>query len=368
MKKITLQDITPEMLEGARQIVRAVVRWQTVPSNPKLGVKIIASILALDPKKRITKEDLNAGLFAGLCDGLDAGLNAGLSAELLRAGLHAGLEDVLHDGLLHDGLHDGLRDELYAGLCDGLYAGLYAGLHDGLLRAGLDKNNINIEFKYCGIFWSWWLARYLIAAYWGCPLDQKKLGLLWGFCVFCPIIGTVKIKDKFKIVILPKPSKIEFKENGLTTGSVSLPIFELHGDGKPSVEYYGLNLYHWKNIKIPERMGKVKSTEWEAKWLLDEKNVEIKRLLIQTIGYEEIIRKLGGEVIDTWNDEGRGGEYQLLKINQTIDVEPIVLCKMSCPSTGKPYMIRVPPDIDQAYDAITWIRHGYKPEQFVCQH
>jgi hypothetical protein len=273
---------------------------------------------------------------------------------------------------LDDSLDASLRASLRASLDDSLNDSLYDSLYDSLrasLRASLDvKADGKFKLFYCGVFWGWWLARYLIAAKWGAEFDMQKLALLYGFVRFCPIIGIFRKDDRITPFVMPKPSRVCLEERGSTEQAIKLPIFTLHGNGVPSIEYPGLNLYHWNNVKIPERMGKVKSSEWKAEWLLDEPNAEIKRLLITEIGYDKIAAQLNAQTLDTWTDEGRGGQYDLVKIDNEVDVEPILLCKMSCPSTGAPYMIRVPPEITKAYDAITWIRHGYKPEEFICQH
>lgn len=60
-------------------------------------------------------------------------------------------------------------------------------------------------------------------------------------------------------------------------------------------------------------------------------------------------------------------EYTLLKINQRIDVKPVHLLKMICPSTEKIHVLRVPPSIVSARDAICWINGGTDPEDFMLQ-
>jgi len=337
-KKIAINNITPEMIASAQQIARWAISFQSEPVDTKIGYAVLRAIFKLDPQKRVS--------LAGLRDGLHAGLNAGL---------HAGLHDGLHDGL-HAGLHDGLRD----GLHDGLDDGLNVGLRDGLSASLSDASKEQIKFLYCGVFWSWWLCRYLIAYCWGCKLDTTKLALLFAFCRFCPLLGYIESKDKTaQIVILPKPNKVRLVEVGLTAGEIPLPRFELHGDGEPSAEYHGLfNLYHWHNTKIPERMGKVKSSQWQPEWLLDETNAEIRRILMTEIGYERLARELHAEKIDSWR------EYSVVKFPQNLDVEPVQLLTMVCPSTGKLHALRVPPDIASAREAINWCNWGIDADQF----
>lgn len=91
-----------------------------------------------------------------------------------------------------------------------------------------------------------------------------------------------------------------------------------------------------------------------------ENNVELRRALIQGIGYARLYQQLQATELDSWQ------EYTLLKID--IDfVEPIYLLKMSCPSTGFIHALKVPPDMKSACEAIRWVNWGINPEEFSVQ-
>jgi leucine-rich repeat protein SHOC2 len=121
---------------------------------------------------------------------------------------------------------------------------------------------------------------------------------------------------------------------------------------------------------LPRRYW-TKLSEWKAVWLLDEQNSELRRRLIQSIGYEQICDELNAKAIDVWR------EYTLLKINdleRSYDwrrrrniSEPMVLLKMTCPSTQHIHVLRVPPDMTRAEAAITWVNHGIHPDNFASQ-
>jgi leucine-rich repeat protein SHOC2 len=112
-----------------------------------------------------------------------------------------------------------------------------------------------------------------------------------------------------------------------------------------------------------------KLSAWQSEWLLDEDNAELRRVLIQNIGYEKICKDLGAIVLDTWK------EYTLLSIegiseyedDGTLSGEPMVLLKMNCPSTAHIHILRVPPEMTSAEKAITWINHGIHPDEFTIQ-
>jgi leucine-rich repeat protein SHOC2 len=75
--------------------------------------------------------------------------------------------------------------------------------------------------------------------------------------------------------------------------------------------------------------------------------------------------------LDNWR------EYTLLKIDsietmysvygKAIGTEPMVLLKMTCPSTGHIHILRVPPEMTSAEAAITWVNHGIHPDEFAIQ-
>ena len=134
-----------------------------------------------------------------------------------------------------------------------------------------------------------------------------------------------------------------------------------HAEGKPAIEFAdGWNFYYYHGVKLPETYGKVHPNKWQSQWLLSEDNAELRRVLIQGIGYDRIIQELSAQQIDTWQ------EYALLTIDNA-DVEPIYLLKMTCPSTGFIHALRVPPDLTSAREAIRWVNGGIDPEEFSVQ-
>jgi leucine-rich repeat protein SHOC2 len=119
-------------------------------------------------------------------------------------------------------------------------------------------------------------------------------------------------------------------------------------------------VYFFDRLDLPHRYW-TKLSEWKPEWLLDEKNVEIRRLLIQICGYERICQELDAIELDTWR------EYTLLKIDANVDVATMVLLKMTCPSTAHIHILRVPPEMTSAESAITWVNHGIHPDEFAVQ-
>ncbi len=99
--------------------------------------------------------------------------------------------------------------------------------------------------------------------------------------------------------------------------------------------------------------------------MLDENNVEVRRRLIAQVGYERICDALNAIVIDTWREYTLsiidGAEKFYNRRRELVRIEPIVLLKMTCPSTAHIHILRVPPEMVSAEAAITWVNHGIHP-------
>jgi hypothetical protein len=117
-----------------------------------------------------------------------------------------------------------------------------------------------------------------------------------------------------------------------------------------------------------------KLSDWKSEWLLDEENAEIRRRIIEELGYEKICDELKALTLDSWR------EYNLLRIGgvdaifsiqedeldplpEVLYREPMILLKMTCPSTNHIHILRVPPEITSAEAAITWVNHGVHPDR-----
>ncbi|PSB43180.1 DUF6745 domain-containing protein [Chamaesiphon polymorphus] len=142
-----------------------------------------------------------------------------------------------------------------------------------------------------------------------------------------------------------------------------LDIFDPNIDPKIRIRIHGVDL--------PRRYW-TKFSEWKAEWLFDEENAEIRRVLIEQVGYEKICKELNAIEIDTWREytlmiiDGVEVEYDE-ENDELIDIEPMVLLKMTCPSTNHIHILRVPPDTTSAEAAITWVNHGIHPDKFAIQ-
>ena len=136
----------------------------------------------------------------------------------------------------------------------------------------------------------------------------------------------------------------------------------LHAEGSPAIQFAdGFSVYVYHGIRLPEEYGKFPPSQWQSHWLLSEENAELRRVLIQGIGYDRLCQELQTTELDYWQG------YSLLRIDKTVDSEPMHLLKMNCPSTNYIHVLRVPPDIELAREAIKWVNWGIEPQEFLVQ-
>ncbi|MEG4069690.1 leucine-rich repeat domain-containing protein [Microcoleus sp. Pol11C2] len=166
--------------------------------------------------------------------------------------------------------------------------------------------------------------------------------------------------------VCSRPTKLSFDSQN-----------RLHAEGESAIEFSdGYKLYSYHGVTLPEKYGQVHPSQWQPTWILEEDNAELRRVLIQGIGYARICQELQATELDCWQ------EYTLLRIDADIDgfdpddfkgdddvpeKEPIYLLKMTCPSTEFIHALRVPPEMQSAREAIRWVNWDVDYEDFSVQ-
>lgn len=95
--------------------------------------------------------------------------------------------------------------------------------------------------------------------------------------------------------------------------------------------------------------------------ILNTENVELRRVLIEQIGYETFLQQVGGIIRD--RDRDAGGDRQLVCIPFDDD-EPLMMLKVMCPSTGHLHVLRVPPYMDNCHQAAAWVAGFDNPDDY----
>lgn len=116
----------------------------------------------------------------------------------------------------------------------------------------------------------------------------------------------------------------------------------------------------WRGVLIDERIA-FRPEELTAKEALAEKNAERRRVMIERIGYLRFATEAKAKILD--EDKDSGGVRQLLSIDLLED-EPLVGLSCICPSTGRQYLLRVPPNMKTCHQAAAWMAGFDDPSQY----
>lgn len=101
-----------------------------------------------------------------------------------------------------------------------------------------------------------------------------------------------------------------------------------------------------------------------AERVLTERNAELRRVMLERAGVEQILAKADAKVVDS--DMDAGGERRLYRVSQSagepsanpfIAARRLVFCYLlcQCPSTGRKYLLRVPPEMQTCRQAAAWM-------------
>ncbi len=116
----------------------------------------------------------------------------------------------------------------------------------------------------------------------------------------------------------------------------------------------------WRGVTIDRRIAFEPETI-QPNEILQTVNVELRRVLMERMGYEVFMAQAKAEVLDT--DTDPGGKRSLLRVPIAGD-EPLVCLSVSCPSTEREYMLRVPPEIRTCRRAAAWLAGFDNPDEY----
>jgi hypothetical protein len=135
---------------------------------------------------------------------------------------------------------------------------------------------------------------------------------------------------------------------------------ELAGSGITSQPAGHGFVLRWRGVQVSDRIA-FESQSITGQDILNTENVELRRVLIERLGYETFLQQVGGIVRD--RDLDAGGERQLVYIPFDDD-EPLTILKVTCPSTGHLHVLRVPPYIRSCRQAAAWVAGFDNPDDY----
>jgi hypothetical protein len=181
------------------------------------------------------------------------------------------------------------------------------------------------------------------------------------------VLGHLNLRGETSLYHLPEHLTCESLDISDCPHLQSLPkglhvthSIEIAGSGITSLPAGHGFVLRWRGVEVSDRIAFAAET-LTGQEVLKTENVEIRRVLIERLGYETFLAQVGGVIRD--RDTDAGGERQLICIAFEDD-EPLMLVKVICPSTGHLHVLRVPPDMDTCHQAVAWIAGFDDPDDY----
>ncbi|MHB8625227.1 MAG: leucine-rich repeat domain-containing protein [Aggregatilineales bacterium] len=161
-------------------------------------------------------------------------------------------------------------------------------------------------------------------------------------------VKNLDISDCSQLTSLPPHVFIVERLNVAGAGLTSLP------DGVPAY------IVHWRGVRVDPRIA-FRPETITAQEVLNQPNAEVRRVMLERMGYEKFMQEANAEVLDL--DRDPGGQRRLLRVPMERD-EPVVCLEVADPSTNRGYLLRVPPTILTCQQAAAWIAGFDNPDDY----
>ena len=126
----------------------------------------------------------------------------------------------------------------------------------------------------------------------------------------------------------------------------------LHCETGPACAYPdGWSIYAWHGVRVPEAAIVTPADQIVLDSVLTERNAEVARVLMVRAG-PRVWRDERVEAVHRDTD-GAGQPRELLRI-RIPEGQPMQVVRVSCPSTGGEYRLRVPPTVQTCQAAVAW--------------
>jgi hypothetical protein len=146
--------------------------------------------------------------------------------------------------------------------------------------------------------------------------------------------------DRDTVIAVPRPN-------------LTLADGRLHSPRRPAARWVEESLWFWQGVWIPDHLA-TRRGELGLADVLGERNVERRRILIDVIGFENLVQAATGGVPSQQDDYGR-----LWRLGNLLDDEEYVAVEVvnSTPDpdgSSRRYFLRVPPATKTARAGVAW--------------
>lgn len=181
------------------------------------------------------------------------------------------------------------------------------------------------------------------------------------------VLGHLDLSGASELYHLPENLTCETLDISDCVNLTNLPFglhvthwIELAGSGISSLGTGHGFVLRWRGVQVNNRIA-FESDSITGQDILNMENVELRRVLIERLGYETFLQQVGGLI--RCSDRDAGGERQLIYIPFEDD-EDFVVLKVICPSTRHTHILRVPPHMQSCHQAAAWIAGFTNPDNY----
>lgn len=143
------------------------------------------------------------------------------------------------------------------------------------------------------------------------------------------------------VIVTRRPDMLNRDEQG-----------RLHSDSTAAIAYAdGWKLWAWHGVLVPQQVIEAPHT-LTTDQIINETNAEVKRVMLERYGFDTFMQNTKAEKMDS-SDFGTLWKADLGE-GETGDDRYLVMVEVVCPSTDRKYMLRVPPTMTRAREAVAW--------------
>jgi hypothetical protein len=116
----------------------------------------------------------------------------------------------------------------------------------------------------------------------------------------------------------------------------------------------GFGSYYLNGVKVTKEIALTPARDLDVQLVLTESNVDVQKQIINKIGIERVIQKLGMPSLDKWVDPNTDKSYELFHLKSgNLDRRYLFYEHASVP--GMYYARAVPPEVSMCWQARAWI-------------
>ncbi len=133
--------------------------------------------------------------------------------------------------------------------------------------------------------------------------------------------------------------------------------------------------------ELPERLARTASLLWRGvvvppdvvfrpesltpEQILGQRNAELRRVILERVGLDRVLRDAKAEVVDRDRDAGGDRRLIVLRLRDRFgQARTHCYLHCRCPSTGRDYLLRVPPETRTCRQAAAWLAGFDDPEAY----